>query len=281
MQYSHEYHAGNFADVIKHTLLTMLILSYQKKPAPFCFIDTHAGGGHYDLLTSPDGKSKDYENGIEKVIHANNPPPAVKQYLRCVHEVNNRMLHAHYAALQYYPGSPMIARHLMRGKDRMELCEIQAKEHQQLRNYFLSDNHVTVHHGDGLLNLKRFLPPREGRGIILIDPPYEDPDEFTRLAKALPGAIERFKSGTYAIWYPISDRPAIEHFHRSLRSSVTEKILIIELTIYPEIEHHLNGSGLAVINPPWSSKDQVAQVLEWLWNALSINHQGQFSANWL
>lgn len=279
MNYRHSYHAGSFTDVFKHVVLTALITSMSRKETPFCYIDTHAGIGYYDLFSNAAKKTGEYLGGIEKVIQQENPPALVKRYLDCVHKLNNRLTAANFASLQYYPGSPMIARLMLRPHDRIIACELQHREYEDLRTAFAGDKQVAVHHMDGFLSLKAFLPPKEKRGLILIDPPYEDPDEFVRIAHAMPVALKRFNTGVYAIWYPIKDKYQLTRFYRTLRENVSQPIYSVELNIYPDLPNHLNGSGVAIINPPWEFDQSINDALPWLWNALTINKQGSYHAH--
>jgi 23S rRNA (adenine2030-N6)-methyltransferase len=276
MNYRHYFHAGNFVDVMKHVTLVALIHSFTRKEKPFCYIDTHAGTGYYDLFSESAQKSKEYLGGIEKVIQADNPPPLIMRYLNCVHHINNKLLGASYAALQYYPGSPLIARYFLRSHDHIIACELHPEDYQSLRQAFVGDKQVAVHHTDGFLGLKAFLPPKERRGLILIDPPYEDPNEFIHIAHSLIPALKRFNTGTFAIWYPLKEKTRIEHFYRTLRQTVSNEILIIELTTYPDLPNHLNGCGMAIVNPPWQLDESIKDVLPWLWKALTINQQGEY-----
>lgn len=281
MNYRHSYHAGNFADVIKHVILTALITSLQRKDTPFCYIDTHAGSGYYDLSSDFSAKSKEFAGGIEKVIAAEKAPALVQRYLDCVHKINNKLTHSNFASLRYYPGSPMIARQLARPHDRIVACELQPGEYQTLKTTFAGDKQVAVHHTDGFLGLKAFLPPQERRGLVLIDPPYENPDEFTRIAHSLPTALKRWETGIYAIWYPIKENSRVEQFYRTLKAQINAPILAVELTIYPDLPNHLNGCGLVIINPPWQFDESINEILPWLWNSLAINNQGAYRAFWL
>jgi 23S rRNA (adenine2030-N6)-methyltransferase len=278
MNYRHAYHAGNPLDVVKHIILTALITALSRKEAPFCYIDTHAGTGYYDLFSDFAKKTNEYVDGIEKIIREDNPPSLVKYYLDCIHKINNELTHSHFGSLRYYPGSPMIARYLARPHDRIIACELQPQEYQALKTAFAGDKQVAVHHMDGFLGLKAFLPPTERRGLILIDPPYENPDEFTRIAHSLPSALKRFETGVFAIWYPIKEKASVERFYRTLKETITQPIFIIELTTYPDLPHHLNGCGVAVINQPWQFDESIKELLPWIWNALTINHQGGYRA---
>jgi 23S rRNA (adenine2030-N6)-methyltransferase len=281
MNYLHSYHAGNFCDVIKHICLIALIEALKQKNSPFCYIDTHAGTGSYDLFSEFAAKTKEYESGIEKIIQHDNPPTLVKKYLEVVHLLNNKLTKSKMSSLRYYPGSPMIAQHLLRPNDRIVACELHPNEYQSLKNNFAGNNQVQIHHMDGFNGLKAFLPPKEHRGIILIDPPYEDPDEFGNLARLLPIALKRFESGVFAIWYPVKEHSHVEKFHQALRKNIDKPVYCMELTIYPDLPHHLNGSGLAVINPPWKFDETMQHNLPWVWQALSTEGHGEFRAGFL
>lgn len=274
MNYRHSYHAGNFADVIKHVMLVALISSLLRKETPFCYIDTHAGAGYYDLFSEFAVKKKEYNNGIIKLIQQERPPKIVKQYLDCVRKINNQLTGSTYASLRYYPGSPYIVRYFARPKDRIIACELQPQEYQTLKTTFAGDKQVSVHHTDGYLGLKAFLPPNEHRGLVLIDPPYENPDEFTRIVHSLPISLKRWESGIYAIWYPIKEKIQVERFHRAVREIIRHPVLIIELSIYPDLPGHLNGCGLAIVNPPWQFEKTAQEFISWLWKALTIGKQG-------
>lgn len=281
MNYLHSYHAGNFCDVVKHICMIGLIESLQRKPSPFCYIDTHAGAGCYDLFSELPAKTKEFENGIQKIIRADHPPALVKKYLDIIHAINNKLSGSKISSLRYYPGSPLIARQLLRPSDRLIACELHPKEYESLHSLFAGDRQAAIHHTDGYLGLKAFLPPKERRGLILIDPPYEDPDEFAHIARTLPAALKRFETGIYAVWYPIKEQSHVEKLYKSVKKNIANEIFVIELTIYPDIPQHLNGTGLAIINPPWQFDETIKKNLFWVWNALSINSQGGFQANYL
>lgn len=281
MNYKHSYHAGGFSDVFKHIVLIALIECLKRKETPFCYIDTHAGIGCYDLFSERTAKTKEYEGGIEKIIQKDNPPALIQKYLDCVHAINNKLSHSQFSSLQYYPGSPLVAKYFSRPHDRVIACELHPEEYQSLRNFFAGDKQVATHHMDGFLGLKAFLPPKEKRGLVLIDPPYESVDEFDRIAQALQPSLHRFNQGVYAIWYPIKDKNSVHKFYRSLQQNIKNDIFAAELTIYPELTNHLNGCGLAIINPPYQFDLLINDFLPWLWKALTINDQGGFHAQTL
>ncbi len=282
MNYRHGYHAGSFTDIFKHAILVSLIKSLLQKNTAICYLDTHAGAGYYDLFAETAQKSLEFESGIAKIFHENNVPTLIHQYLSCVQKMNARFSGSKLSSLRYYPGSPSIMRYFLRPQDRMILTELHPQEYQLLRREFAGTKQASVHLLDGYQGLKAFLPPKERRGLILIDPPYERPNELADLALALPMALKRFATGVYAIWYPIKDRVTIDHFHRSLKETIQKPILIAELSIYPENSPlHLNGSGMAIINPPWQLDEHILEYLPWMWQHLSVQHQGQYQVSLL
>jgi 23S rRNA (adenine2030-N6)-methyltransferase len=280
MNYRHGYHAGSFTDVFKHTLLISLIQSLLHKETALCYLDTHAGTGCYDLMAEAAQKSKEFNGGIIKILHEKKPPRLIKRYLDCVQKTNAQLSGSVISSLRYYPGSPSIMRYFLRPQDRMVLTELHPQEYEILKNTFITSKQTSVHLLDGYQGLKAFLPPKERRGLILIDPSYERPNELAYIASLLPGVLKRFSTGVYAIWYPIKDRPPIDQFHRVLKEIIQHPILVTELSIYPENSPlHLNGCGMVIINPPWQLENQILEYLPWLWNVLSIHHQGQYRAS--
>jgi 23S rRNA (adenine2030-N6)-methyltransferase len=271
MNYKHIFHAGNFADVIKHIVLIELIRSLTLKEKGFCYLDTHAGAGQYDLLSASAQKSNDYANGIAKIYSAKNPPTLIADYLSFIRTLNNNN-----PQLQYYPGSPYFAKQLLRPQDQMVLCELQENEYDSLKQLFRHDKQIAVHQTDGYQGLNAFLPPKERRGLILIDPPYEQPDELMMLVTKLAHAVERFATGIYAIWFPIKTRPPIERFYQQIQNKISQDCLAIEFSIYPEvIPTQLNGCGILLINPPWQIEQKLHESVSWLFDRLNIN-SGEF-----
>jgi 23S rRNA (adenine2030-N6)-methyltransferase len=200
------------------------------------------------------------------LLAANNLPPVVQNYIDCVKAFND-----------FYPGSPCIMRHFLRPQDRMVLTELHAQDVQLLQQEFRHDKQVAVHHQDGYQALKAFLPPKEKRGLVLIDPPYEKSDEFEQLVRHLRAALKRWSTGMYAIWYPLKDQASVKRFHYALKESNIENILIAELSIYPEdAPVSLNGCGMAIINPPWQLDKELNLLLPWLWKILSPQGLGSY-----
>lgn len=277
MNYRHAYHAGNFADVTKHIILVALLKALNQKDAPYCCIDTHAGAGLYDLQSSYAMINKEFEQGILKVAHQKEMPPLVSEYLSAVRLLNNQFSDSLSSSLRYYPGSPLFLRHFLRRQDRLILTELHPEEERSLATLFAKDKHVITRLQDGYQALKAFLPPKERRGLILIDPPFERPSEYSDLLKALDEGLKRFETGVYAIWYPIKDRSTVDRFYRALKAQIKRPFLITELTVYPDTTQiHLNGSGMVIINPPWKLQAVLEETFPWLWKILSQQHQGRF-----
>jgi 23S rRNA (adenine2030-N6)-methyltransferase len=179
--------------------------------------------------------------------------------------------------VRYYPGSPMLVRQLIRSQDRMVLSELHDETWQELKDNFYHDRRVGVHHQDGYQALKAFLPPKERRGLIFIDPPYEKPNEIVQVAKALAQAVVRFETGVYALWYPIKDRHGLERLQHSLQAKISRPVLLAELCVYPErVGTELNGCGMAIVNPPFKIKETLAEVMPWIWETLSPGGLGRF-----
>ncbi len=259
MNYRHAYHAGNFADVFKHVTLVALLQSFFHKETPICYFDTHAGAGNYDLSSNAAQKNKEFELGIGKIFSEKNPPELIKQYLSAIKNPKT------------YPGSPLIAKHFLRPEDRMVLTELHPEEYQYLKKLFANQAQVEVHHQNGYQALKAFLPPKEKRGLVLIDPPYEKNDEYPELTKGLSEALKRWETGVYAIWYPIkkANQP---HPLRELKTN--RPILTAELAIYPlDVPLELNACGMTIINPPWKLAETLETVVPWLYERLKCDNK--------
>lgn len=272
MNYRHSFHAGNFADVFKHTLLIGLIESLKVKTTPFCYIDTHAGRGHYDLRSEEAIQTGEYIDGIQRLCTQSNLPPLLSVYTDLV-----RMCNEDSANLIFYPGSPLITSKLSRPQDRLILCELQEKETTVLRDLFRKNTQVTVHHRNGYEALNALLPPKERRGLVLIDPPFEAQEqEFRHIEAALTTALQRWPSGIYTVWYPIKIRQSIQPFYRWLKQCQAKNVLLAELLIHPGTSSlRLNGCGMVILNPPWQFDQQLQEILPILSQLLGkSNHDG-------
>ncbi len=264
LNYRHVFHAGSFIDVHKHITLRMLLRSLLKKDSAFCYIDTHAGAGSYDLQSEYAQKNREYENGIYRVAAAENPPEEVIDYLDAVNAVNPKKVRER-GEYRYYPGSPLIARQLLRKQDRMLLTELHNTEAPLLRKMFDKDKQVSVLHGDAFVSLKANLPPKERRGLILIDPPYEVKAEFQSLAMSLIKAWQKWPTGIFAVWYPLQKSQPVPQFHYELRAAGVRKVFIHEFYVLPDSQpNRMAGSGMLIINPPWQFDKRITAVLNWL-----------------
>ncbi len=280
MNYRHIYHAGNFADVFKHVLLTALIESLSRKDKPFCYLDTHAGIGYYDLQQRNAQKTQEFINGIFKLLKQDSAalPKLIAQYLQRVKKGNREQ---GARGFRYYPGSPTVVRQLLRPLDRMILTELHTEDALSLKQLFLHDKQVAVHHLNGYQALKAFLPPKEKRGLVLIDPPFEETNEFEQIMRNLQLAVDRWPVGVYAIWYPIKNKTDVQHFYRALKKSGIREILCCEMHL-PEVESRgLNACGMVVVNPPWQWKEEIARVLPVLCDVLSEPERGSCCVKWL
>jgi 23S rRNA (adenine2030-N6)-methyltransferase len=249
MNYRHAYHAGNFADVVKHATLALMIERLKAKPTAFCVVDTHAGIGRYDLSSIEAQKTGEFRDGVLRLLDRQPKalPAEVEPYLSVV-----RALNRDRGELRWYPGSPRLALDLLRPQDRLVLLELHPEDSRTLAALFAGDRRVTVHNADGYMGLKAFLPPKERRGLVLIDPPFERRDEFERLARGLRHAHRRWATGQYLLWYPIKDRPPVDVFHEQLKASGIGRVLVAELLLRPATDpDRLNGCGLVLVNPPW------------------------------
>lgn len=265
MKYRHACHAGNFADVVKHVALVAAVTRLMEKPRPLFLLETHAGRGRYDL-GSKDGAAEAAGGILRLAAHAPAAPPAVALYLEIV-----RRLNAPGAPLTCYPGSPLIAAALLRGQDRAAFCEIVATEAELLRREFRRDARVGVHCRDGFEALKALLPPREKRGLVLIDPPYEETGaDFARVATALAETSARWPQGTLMAWYPIKQGVVAERFQRQLAAAGLKRLLGAELCIHPDDSRAgLNGSGLVIVNAPYRLEQDLQEALPALHRVLS------------
>jgi 23S rRNA (adenine2030-N6)-methyltransferase len=279
MNYRHAFHAGNFADVFKHTILIGLLESLKAKQTPFCYIDTHAGAGRYDLRSEQALKTHEHEDGVTRLLGAARLGSCVAIYLNLVRSLNPTESHE----LSVYPGSPLIASLLMREQDRAALCELQEEEATKLKHLFGSDARIGVHRRDGYEALNALLPPKERRGLVLIDPPFEaQEDEFRAIETTLLHAHARWPGGIYAIWYPIKLHHQAQRFQRWFTLQKIPKVLCAELLLHPDNSPlRLNGCGMIIVNPPWKFERQLGELLPLLSEHLAQGQFGQHRVEWL
>ena len=279
MNYRHAFHAGNFADVVKHIVLTRVLVHLTKKPASFRLIDTHAGIGVYDLSSDEATRTGEWRDGIGRLTN-NLPPEAVANlltpYLDVVTELNGG------AELRAYPGSPEIARRLSRRQDRITLTELHPLDAETLSALYRPDRRIKVVELDGWLALGSFVPPKERRGVVLVDPAFEEVDEYGRLADGLIKAHKRWPTGTYCLWYPIKDAAKTDRFAESVAHSGIRKVLRIEFaTSTPSADGRLAACGLLIVNPPYTLHDEMCLIMPWLSDILTTGDGAGYQVDWL
>ena len=274
MNYRHIYHAGNLCDVVKHVVLVMLLEHLRGKDSAFCILDTHAGVGLYDLNDARAAKTAEAEAGIISLLKAGTNPE-FSSYINALRE-HNPAWNAEKGSdgFQFYPGSPLLARHFLRPQDRLIACELHIEDAAELRRAIGRAKNIAVHHRDGYEALRAFLPPVEKRGLVVIDPPYEQPDELSRLVTEIAAAHQRWPQGMFMIWYPVKERPSLWTFHEALAASGIPKMLCAELLFQDESRSdRLNGSGLILINPPWQMDERLRIVFPLLHDMLRTQHR--------
>jgi 23S rRNA (adenine2030-N6)-methyltransferase len=277
VNYLHAFHAGNFADVHKHIVLLMLLEHLRKKPKPFFVLDTHAGRGLYDLKSSESQRSSEAQSGIVKLAVSKLSLPEIAAYLKATQRSPSGE-----RALRFYPGSPLLIAAQLREGDRAVFVEQQPEEAVALKKEVQGQARVSVLTQDGYAAIKANLPPKENRGLVLIDPPFELADEFERLAKALRLGLERWPNGMFCAWYPIKADGAHLKFQRQLKDAGIKKLLLNEFNIKPvDSPLGLNGSGLLIANPPYQLDERMREVLPVLHSALSADGGGSVKMEWL
>ncbi len=279
LSYRHAYHAGNFADVLKHAVLVALVQSLARKATPFFYLDTHAGAGRYDLGDTRANRLREWRGGIGKIWDAPDPPESLVPYLHLVREANSGL---EDARPRRYPGSPWLVQQLLRPGDRMVLCELHPADYPALRECVAGDRRASVHHRDGYEALKAFLPPPERRGLVLLDPAYELPEEWERVADGLVTAWRRWPTGMLAAWLPLLAARAEARLYRAVETAGLRKVLRIELRVRPaDSPAGMNGAGLLVVNPPWRLDDALGAWLPWLLARLAPQGGGGLRVDWL
>jgi len=279
MNYRHAFHAGNFADVVKHTILTRILTYLMRKDAAFRVLDTHAGLGIYDLHGDMAERTGEWRDGIDRVMAAELPPPVAEllaPYLDAVRAQNPER------DLRYYPGSPFITRHMLREQDRLMAFELHPMDANRLKENFAGDFQTRITQLDAWDIFGTHLPPKEKRGLVLVDPPFEEKGEFTRMAQSLEKAHKRWPGGIYAYWYPIKEPAEVETYVKALKNTGIPKILRLELTIRaPSTPPRLHGTGMVVVNPPFVLEAEMRTLLPVLADLLSDEGRGNWRVDWV
>lgn len=279
VKYRHAHHAGNFADAVKHLVLVGLLAALERKDSPFLYLETHAGRGRYALPPPAERQDSEYAEGAGRLLALPERPATLATYLQIVERLGTDAT----GTLRHYPGSPLIAATLLREADRAVLFEARAEEATALRLNLAGHANALVYHGDGYAALRAKLPPRERRGLVLIDPPYERQEsEFDLVLGALREGIERWATGIYAIWYPIKRRAPVRDFHERLVQLGVRRILCAELCLYPDDSRvSLNGCGMIIVNPPWQTDVALQRALPDLHRALGARPGTSARCFWL
>jgi 23S rRNA (adenine2030-N6)-methyltransferase len=289
MNYRHHFHAGNFADVTKHVLLIRLLRALQQKEKGFLYLDTHAGRGAYDLVAAAVGDSlartPEWPEGIGRLCRRADLPPGVAEYVDLVRSFDHQRGNLD-SEVRFYPGSPWIARELVRPQDRLVFCEKHSSEAAALRSEFdrggKNGTAISVQAGDGYIAMRAMLPPPERRALTLIDPPYEAQDEFVQAVDALEAALRRFPTGVYALWYPLTQRARVDEFVTAITALQPPPTMLAELAIAGDYsERKLKGCGLVVINPPWRFDQEANALLGYLAPVLAQEPGGGARTTWL
>jgi 23S rRNA (adenine2030-N6)-methyltransferase len=257
MNYRHAYHAGNFADVLKHAVLVWVVRYLQQKAGPLCLIDTHGGAGLYDLGAEAARKTGEAAGGILRLAATPDLPTVVGPYVDLVRRANGGEPFARY------PGSPWLMAQMLRARDRAVVGELHPEDAAGLRAALRGTDRIRIVEGDGYALLDMSVPPPEKRGLVLIDPPFEADDEFETLGRAVITAHGKWPTGVFLVWYPIKDRAAVERFHAELLNARVAKVAAITLDV-GETELGLRACGLLLINPPWTLAQEWREPLIWL-----------------
>jgi 23S rRNA (adenine2030-N6)-methyltransferase len=285
VNYRHHYHAGNFADVLKHAVLVRIVRAMQRKERGFLYVDTHAGRGRYDLASAARGdtleRKPEWPEGIGRLWNRARLPEVLADYVAQVKAFDQKLGNLE-ATPRYYPGSPRLVRALARPQDRLSLFEKQPDEAGALRAEFARSSGVGIQSADGYSGLRGQLPPPEKRALVLIDPPFESKDEFEQVGRAVGDALKRAPAATIVVWYPLTERARVDAFFADLVMLALPPTFAFELTIVgPMHPMKMKGCGLVVINPPWELDRELAPTATWLAEMLAQDQGGRAELRWL
>lgn len=284
LSYQHDYHAGNHADVLKHSVLSLVIRTLQRKDTPLRVIDSHAGSGLYDLRSHEARKNAEFAGGIGRLLAAPGPPPEVGDYLAVVRALNGPAIRGaagNQSELPLYPGSPEVARQLLRAEDHLELFELHPGALARLHRNYGRDRRVHIHDRDAFEGLPALVPPVERRGVVLVDSAYEVKEDFTGVVDLLKTCHRRWAGGVYLIWYPLIRHPLAERFIAKIRATGIPKILQAELQVETDGFNGMRGSGLCIVNSPYALDQKLDALLPWLWQTLRNDERSAWRVEWL
>ncbi len=275
LSYQHEYHAGNHADVLKHAVLTLVLRALLRKEKSLRVLDAHAGSGLYDLGSREARRHAEFEGGIGRVLAAGDAPAEIAPCLEAVRGCNGG------SALRRYPGSPWLARSLLRPADHLVLMELHPQALAALHRLFGHDPQVHLHARDCFEGLPALLPPPERRGLVLIDPAYEDKDDYRRVVELLAACHRRWATGVYLLWYPLLRHRPGARLPARIAALGLRRVYQVAVEVEGEGHDGLRGSGVVAVNLPWGVDAEIAALAPWLWRTLSIQGRGRWSAGWL
>lgn len=288
MNYRHQFHAGNFADVLKHALLVPLVRALQRKEKGLLFLDTHAGRARYDLTAAEKGdtlaRTPEWPAGIGRLWNRADLPESLSTYLEWVKDFDSRQRQPGELTdvPRYYPGSPLLAQALARPQDRLALCELHPGEFAVLKSELDFEKRAVVQALDGYRGIRAFLPPPEKRALVLIDPPFEDAREHARIVEAVAEGLRRLPGGTFAVWYPLTERARADAFLDEIVAMGPPPTWTAELTVAgPRSTLKMKGCGLVVVNPPWQVDREIAPLLPFLAHVLAQEPGGEAGLRWL
>lgn len=277
MNYRHAFHAGNFADVFKHLVLLSLLHRFRTREKPFSYVETHAGKGLYDLQGAAARRTGEAGAGVLKLAEADSLPDEFRAYLQLVNSLPDNA-----EGLRWYPGSPLIAQAMMREQDRAVLVELHPEEAAELKRMLGRDRRFSVHCRDGWEALKGLLPPTPRRGLLLVDPPFEKPDEFSDIFNGLDEVQKRWANATVVVWYPIKRRAELDSAYRRLSGGAYGPVMRVEFCLHPDdTDGRLNGTGVFVIRPPWMLDQDIERWLPALGPALTGQQAFRSQVDWL
>jgi len=269
LSYRHAFHAGNFADVLKHSVLTLVLDYMCRKEKGFHYIDSHSGAGMYQLAGEYSQKTGEYKDGIAKLVNESNLPDALQPYVNLIKELNPTNSTNETNKLDIYPGSPGIAKRFMRRQDSTHLFELHPTDIQHLNDFCYRWKKVFIKQSDGFQGILGLLPPPNRRGVVLIDPPYELKEDYHKAVDTIVKAYKKFATGTYILWYPVVKREQVNSMEQAFIHSDVKNLLQLEFCLSPDTdEYGMTGTGLFIVNPPWQLSKQMTKVLPYLKNKL-------------
>jgi len=276
LSYRHIYHAGNHADILKHITMSQICRHFIKKDSPFFYLDTHAGIGQYELNSEQAQKNKEYHSGISRLFSESAVPEAVEGLLEIVRDMNPT------DQLEYYPGSPKVVDYYTRQKDKLHLCELHPNDYPLLAALFPQKRKANVVKENGFAAVKAMLPPPQKRGFVLMDPPYEVKKDYQFVVKSLEEGYIRFPQGTFAIWYPVLGRQQADHLLKSVKATNIRNILLLELNVRDtEKERGMAGSGMIIVNPPWTLEQDAREFMPFLSKTLAEDQEANYQITWI